>query len=101
MIVNLMDCMLQNLPGLFGVFRIHHNPVLESLYLEIPLLLITHPFQNRSSDSIMVNKLLRFRTNKPEISRSRLRNQEDRPALVETKLIQKLKKNRKSQRTGN
>lgn len=41
-IVNLTDCMLQNLPGLVGVFWIHHHSVFKSLYLEIPLLLVTH-----------------------------------------------------------
>jgi hypothetical protein len=37
-----MDSVLQNLPGLIGVFRIYHDPVFKRLYLEIPLLLIAH-----------------------------------------------------------
>jgi hypothetical protein len=37
-----MDCVLQDLPSLIGVFRIHHHPVLKRIYLEIPLLLIAH-----------------------------------------------------------
>jgi hypothetical protein len=42
MIVDFMDCVLQDLPSLIGVFRIHHHPVLKRIYLEIPLLLIAH-----------------------------------------------------------
>ena len=41
-IVNLMDRMLQNLPRLLCVFRIHHDPVLERLYLKVLLPRSTH-----------------------------------------------------------
>ena len=41
-VVYLVNCMFENLPGPVGVFRIHHHPVLERLYLKIPLPLVTH-----------------------------------------------------------
>lgn len=41
-IVNLLNRMLQNLPSFLCVFRIHHDPVLERLYLKVLLLLTTH-----------------------------------------------------------
>ena len=37
-----MDGTLEDLPGFIGVFGIDDDAVLERLYLEIPLLLITH-----------------------------------------------------------
>lgn len=41
-VVYLMNRMFQNVPCLVTIFRIHHDPVLERLYLKIPLLLVTH-----------------------------------------------------------
>lgn len=35
--------MLQYLPGFLSILRIHDHPMLKRLYLEIPLLLWTHP----------------------------------------------------------
>ncbi|KAI5381293.1 hypothetical protein KIW84_UN0669 [Lathyrus oleraceus] len=37
LIIYLMNCMLQNLPSMFSISRIHDNSVLESLNLKIPL----------------------------------------------------------------
>ena len=57
-IIYLMDCMLQYLPSLVGVLGIHHHPMLERLYLKIPLLLTAHFQQNPdlSTDSPIQNK---------------------------------------------
>lgn len=49
MVVNFMNRMLENLPSLIGVFRIDDDAVLEGLYLEIPLLLITHRIESRNT----------------------------------------------------
>ena len=42
LIIYLMNCMLQNLPSMFSISRIHDNSELESLNLKIPLPLVTH-----------------------------------------------------------
>lgn len=41
-VVNLVNRMFENLPCLVGIFGIHQHAVLERLYLEVPLLLVTH-----------------------------------------------------------
>ena len=46
MIINLMNCVLQNLPSLISIFRIHHHPMLKRFYLKRLLLLTTHPSFN-------------------------------------------------------
>lgn len=41
-IVNFVNRMLQDLPGLLCVLGINHDPMLKGLNLEVPLLLSTH-----------------------------------------------------------